>query len=104
MPMARKVMMPPRITPAIQTPLPPPVKVTKTPPHALMMSTIVRARWPCQDMDRRCRRKMGKSPNTSMEKRVNENTCVVEGRRDASTVDAINAEFVEIEAGKLCKR
>ena len=36
-----------------------------------------------------------------MENNVNENTCVVDGRRDASTVDAISAAFVEREAGNL---
>jgi len=36
-----------------------------------------------------------------MEKRVNEKTCVVDGRRDARTADAIMAEFVDIEAGNL---
>lgn len=34
-----------------------------------------------------------------MEKRVKENTWVVDGSRDASTAEAIIAEFVEIEAG-----
>jgi len=43
--------------------------------------------------------KHGKSPNTSMENRVRLNTCVVEGRREANTVDAINAAFVERDAG-----
>jgi 5S rRNA maturation endonuclease (ribonuclease M5) len=36
-----------------------------------------------------------------MEKRVNEKTCVVEGRRDASTVEAMSAALVEREAGNL---
>jgi hypothetical protein len=36
-----------------------------------------------------------------MEKSVRENTCVVEGSREASTVDAIIAEFVEMDAGSL---
>lgn len=36
-----------------------------------------------------------------MENRVNENTWVVEGKREARTADAIIAEFVDIEAGKL---
>lgn len=44
---------------------------------------------------------MGNSPNTSIEKSVRANTSVVEERRDASTVDAISAELVDMEAGKL---
>jgi len=36
-----------------------------------------------------------------MEKRVNEKTCVVDGRRDARTADAIMAELVDIDAGNL---
>jgi hypothetical protein len=36
-----------------------------------------------------------------MEKSVKENTCVVDGRREARTVEAIIAEFVEIDAGSL---
>ena len=52
-------------------------------------------------MIRSCRRKMGNKPKTSIEKSVNEKTCVVDSRRDASTVDAINAEFVEMDTGRL---
>jgi hypothetical protein len=44
---------------------------------------------------------MGKRPKTSMENRVRENTCAVDGRREARTVEAIIAEFVEIDAGSL---
>lgn len=36
-----------------------------------------------------------------MEKRVREKTCVVEGRRDARTVEAMRAALVEREAGNL---
>jgi 5S rRNA maturation endonuclease (ribonuclease M5) len=36
-----------------------------------------------------------------MENRVSEKTCVVEGRRDASTVEAMRAALVEREAGNL---
>lgn len=36
-----------------------------------------------------------------MEKSVREKTCVVEGNREARTAEAIMAEFVDIEAGKL---
>ncbi len=45
------------------------------------------------------RRKTGKRPKTSMEKRVREKTWPVEGRREASTVDAIRAAFVLRLAG-----
>jgi hypothetical protein len=100
-PIARKVRVPPRTTPETQAILPPPVKVTTTPPFALIISTMVRAKWPRQDTDRRRRRNIGNRPNTSMEKRVSENTWVVDSSRDASTVDAIKAEFVDIEAGRL---
>jgi hypothetical protein len=44
---------------------------------------------------------MGNRPNTSIENKVKEKTCVVDGSREASTADAIIAEFVEIEAGSL---
>lgn len=36
-----------------------------------------------------------------MENRERENTCVVEGSLDASTVEAMSAELVEMEAGRL---
>lgn len=36
-----------------------------------------------------------------MLKSVRENTCVVEGRREASTVEAIRAALVERDAGNL---
>ena len=36
-----------------------------------------------------------------MLKSVRENTCVVEGRREASTVEAMRAAFVERDAGNL---
>lgn len=52
-------------------------------------------------MCRKCRRKTGKRPKTSMLKSVRENTCVVEGRREASTVEAIRAALVERDAGNL---
>jgi hypothetical protein len=44
---------------------------------------------------------MGNSPYISMENRVKEKTCVVDGNLEARTADAIIAEFVEIEAGNL---
>ena len=49
----------------------------------------------------RWRRKTGKRPKTSMLKRVREKTCVVVGSREARTVLAIRAAFVEREAGNL---
>jgi hypothetical protein len=36
-----------------------------------------------------------------MENNIRLNTCVVDGSRDASTVDAITAAFVDREAGNL---
>ena len=44
---------------------------------------------------------MGNRPNTSMENMVREKTWVVEGSREASTVDAMRAELVEMDAGRL---
>jgi hypothetical protein len=44
---------------------------------------------------------MGNRPNISMEKSVRENTCVVDGSLEASTADAIIAEFVDIDVGSL---
>ena len=43
----------------------------------------------------------GKRPKTSMLNRVRLNTWVVDGRREARTVLAIRAAFVESEAGNL---
>lgn len=59
----------------------------------------MRITWPRQDRWRACRLKTGKSPKTSMEKRVREKTCPVVGSREASTVEAIKAAFVERLAG-----
>jgi hypothetical protein len=56
--------------------------------------------WPFQEFCRRCRRKTGKRPKTSIEKTVEEKTCVMLERGDANTVDAINAAFVERLEGK----
>lgn len=61
----------------------------------------VRSKWPRQEMWRRWRRKTGKRPKTSIEKRVREKTCVVEGRREARTVEAMRAALVDREAGNL---
>jgi hypothetical protein len=100
-PIPKKVTIPPRITPAIQAPRPPPVNVIKTAPHEVMTSTKVKVKWPRHEIDRRCLLKIGNSPKTSMENKVSENTWVVDGSRDASTVEAISAELVEMDAGRL---
>lgn len=65
------------------------------------MRKIVNARWRGQEWCLRCRRKTGKRPKTSMLKSVKLNTWVVEGNREASTVLAMSAAFVEREAGNL---
>jgi hypothetical protein len=44
---------------------------------------------------------MGKRPKISIEKSVNEKTCVVEDSLEARTADAIIAEFVDMEVGSL---
>jgi hypothetical protein len=44
---------------------------------------------------------MGNRPKISIENKVREKTCVVEGSREASTEDAIIAEFVDMEVGSL---
>lgn len=106
-----------QLQPPIPTPLPTPQAIT---PHtilfhlsSLLERTIpmpapapttrvrVRSKCPRHEIWRRCRRKTGKRPNTSMEKRVREKTCVVEGRREARTVEAMRAALVEREAGNL---
>lgn len=87
--------------PIITATRPPVVKIRNVPPQAAMVSTAVRIRWPRQDRARSSRRKIGSRPKISIEKRVKEKTCVVDGRREASTADAIMAELVDIEAGNL---
>ena len=72
-----------------------------TPAPAEATNITVRTMCPDQEIWRRCRRKTGKRPNTSMEKRVRLKTWVVDGRRDASTVEAMRAAFVEREAGNF---
>jgi hypothetical protein len=44
---------------------------------------------------------MGKRPKISIEKRVREKTWVVDGSLDASTAEAIMAEFVDMDVGSL---
>lgn len=56
--------------------------------------------WPIHDSWRRWRRNTGNRPKTSILKSVNEKTCVVEVRREASTVDAMSAAFVDRDDGK----
>jgi hypothetical protein len=103
MPIATKVIILPSMTPAIQALRPPPVNVANTAPPAVVTNATVKAMLPFRDFARSCRRNMGKRPNTSIENNVSEKTCVVDGNREASTVDAISAELVEMEAGKLPK-
>jgi len=100
-PMHMKVSELPMSTPATKDPRPPPAKVMNTPPHAAMVNWIVRVKWPTHDRVRSCRRKMGKRPNISIENKVREKTCVVEGSREARTADAIIAELVDMEVGSL---
>ena len=100
-PIARHVRIPPRkapITPAFQ---PPPVMVTQSPPPAPRIINAVKIRCPVQDTCRTCRLKTGNSPKTSILNRVRLKTWVVDGRREAKTVEAIRAALVESEAGNL---
>ena len=77
--------------------------VTPMPAPAPTTRESVSRRCPRQDMCRKWRRKTGKSPKTSMLKRVRLKTWVVLARREARTVEAIRAALVEREAGKLGK-
>lgn len=76
-------------------------KVTPKPAPDPRTREKVSNRWPCQETWRRCRRKTGKRPKTSMLKRVRLKTCVVLVSRDASTVEAIRAALVDNDAGNL---
>jgi len=80
---------------------PPPLTIIPTPALAPNTNTTVRIRCARHDTWRRWRRNIGNSPKTSMEKRVKEKTCVVDVRRDASTVDAMSAALVDKDAGNL---
>lgn len=100
-PIARNVRMLPNIIPAIHAPWPLPVSVANTAPLAVVTNRTVKAIWPRRDLARSWRRKIGNKPNTSMENSVREKTCVVEGSLEARTVDAMSAELVEIDAGRL---
>jgi hypothetical protein len=101
MPIHRTVKLHPSTTPAKNTVRPPPVRVTNKPPHAAMVSNAVRTTWVNQECTSSCLRKIGKRPKISIEKRVKEKTCVVDGSLEASTAEAIIAEFVDMEVGSL---
>lgn len=100
-PMARLVSILPRTIPMTAAFQPPPEIVMPSPPLAPMTTKAVNVRWPRQETCRRCRRKTGKRPKTSMLNSVRLKTCVVDGSRDAKTVDAESAAFVDREAGNL---
>ena len=71
------------------------------PAPAPITNANVRNRWPRQLICLRYLLNTGKSPNTSMLKRVKLKTCVVLGSLLASTVLAISAAFVLSDAGNL---
>jgi hypothetical protein len=71
------------------------------PPDANTIKKIVSVRCRGQEWCFRCRRKTGKRPKTSMLKRVRLKTWFVDGRREARTVLAMRAAFVDSEAGNL---
>jgi hypothetical protein len=102
-PMARHVRIPPRIAPPTPAFQPRPVIVTQSPPPAPRTINAVNAKCPVQDECRTCRLKTGNSPNTSILKSVKLNTSFVYFSREARTVDAIRAAFVDREAGNLAK-
>ena len=81
------------------SPSPPRPNINPTPPPAPSTSNVVRATCPRQERCRAYRLKTGKSPKTSIEKRVKENTCPVLGSLLANTVDAISAALVLRLAG-----
>jgi len=101
MPIHKNVKLHPSTTPVRKATRPPPVRVTNKPPHAAIVSKTLRARWLDREWTSSCLRNMGKSPKISIEKRVSEKTCVVDGSLDASTADAIMAELVDMEVGSL---
>jgi hypothetical protein len=101
-PIPRSVVRPPKITPRMAWPSPPPGMITiPSPPDARTTRNIVRVRWRGQEWCFRCRRKTGKRPKTSMLNSVRLKTWFVDGRREARTVLAIRAAFVDSEAGNL---
>lgn len=100
-PIPTTVRLPPNTTPKTAYPQPPPEMTMLSPPEAKITSRMVSQRCRVQEWCLRWRRKTGKRPKTSMLKRVREKTCVVVGSREARTVLAIRAAFVEREAGNL---
>lgn len=97
-PIARPAMRFPSVIPTTAAFHPPRVTTIPTPPPAPITRSAVRATCQRQDTWRKCLRKTGNSPKTSIEKSVREKTCWVDGSREASTVDAMRAAFVEREA------
>ena len=95
------VSVEPKITPRVAYPQPPPEIAMLRPPEARQTRMMVSQRCSVQEWCLRWRRKTGKRPKTSMLNRVREKTCAVVGKRDASTVLAISAAFVDSEAGNL---
>ena len=91
----------PSTQPTIAASQPPPLTVTPTPAPAVKMSRIVVMVCAREETCLRCLRKTGNRPKTSIEKSVREKTWVVELRREASTVEAMRAAFVESDAGNL---
>lgn len=60
---------------------------------------VVSNTWSGIETLRRCLRKTGKSPKTWMLNRVRLNTELVDGKREAKTVEAISAALVESDEG-----
>jgi hypothetical protein len=85
---------------ACPSPLPGIITIPR-PPDANTIKKIVSVRCRGQEWCFRCRRKTGKRPKTSMLKRVRLKTWFVDGRREARTVLAMRAAFVDSEAGNL---
>jgi hypothetical protein len=101
MPIARIVRIPPRIAPPTPAFQPPPVIVTQSPPPAPRTINAVNIKCPVQDACRTCRLKTGNKPKTSILKSVKLKTSFVYLSREARTVEAIRAAFVDREAGNL---
>lgn len=98
--MTTAVAGPPINTPNIAPPIPP-LSVIPTAALAAITNDNVSRTCPVHDIARRCRLKTGNRPKTSMEKSVRLKTWVVDLRREASTVEAMRAAFVESEAGNF---
>lgn len=104
MPIANVVKMLPKSPPIIAAFQAPPLITTDSPPPAPTTNSMVRSAWACQATCRKCRRNTGNNPKTSIENRVREKTWVVEVSREARTVEAMRAAFVERVAGNLAMR